>query len=224
MAFSPSCGNCQLEKGIPDYVGTGLSRFDALSARDARTAQLVREASGQSCRTLCDPTFLLRSCPQVQDPAEGKRDYILVYMLAELCSPELVEEIKALRTREGIPVHAVYYRHMWADRNIMSCSPFEWIRLIKNARYVITNTFHGFMFSVMAQANFAMEYSSMSESKTRDLVERFRLKERVFQSGMKLDGMLARMPDFTPAAAALDSESLVAENYLDEAIPIKTNP
>ncbi|MGA1204690.1 MAG: polysaccharide pyruvyl transferase family protein [Opitutales bacterium] len=222
VAFAPSCGNCRIEGEIPGYVGEGLARFHRLSARDERTSELVRRTTGRECPIVCDPTYHMAGHPVLQ-PTD-KEPFILVYLLPGNTSEEMIQQVRKLSHDTGLPVHAVYYRHMWADRNIMSCDPFEWIRLISRAAFVVTNTFHGTLFSILTEANFVLEYSPLSEAKTRGVMTDCRLQERVFGQGSDLGLMKSARTDYAPARACMAERSRAARSYLQEALTDSVEP
>ena len=216
VAFAPSCGSCPLDGEIPDYVGAGLKNFTRLCARDATTADFVKGTTSKSCPIICDPTFHLAGSPILNGSGTG--DYILVYLIPELTSKELLDQIRELSRKTKLPVHAVYYRHMWADRNIMYCDPFQWIHLIADARLVITNTFHGTLFSILTESNFVLEYSPLSESKTRGIMEDCDLTDRLFNRGSSLERMNGRATDYSKARSRIAERARGAREYLKEAL------
>ena len=81
-------------------------------------------------------------------------EYILIYQLAY--SKELIASAKALAKKLNCkiitingnprqPLHAKY---------VFTAGPGDWLGLIKNAELVLTNSFHGTVFSILFQKNF----------------------------------------------------------------------
>ena len=80
----------------------------------------------------------------------------------------------------------------WADINAIVDS-FEWLWLIEHANCVITNTFHGTVFSILFQKRFV----SLTEKapKIESLLSEFELRNRMC-SGHELDIILESQIDF----------------------------
>lgn len=219
IAFAPSSGVCTVDDAIPEYVSKGLERFDSLSARDPNTAAIVKKASGRSAEVICDPTFHI--IDQIDDfpNRDQRRDFILVYLLpGQFTSQSLIKQVQALSSQANLPVYAVLYRHEWADKNIIKCDPFQWLDLIRNATYVITNTFHGTIFSILTKANFVLEYNEPIRSKTERMVSSAGLDSRVFTPDSDLSAMLKAEIDYNKAFSYFRSEASQALTYLSEAL------
>jgi hypothetical protein len=218
IAFAPSCGACSVDDIIPEYVSKGLERFDSISARDPNTAEIVKKASGLSAEVICDPTFHI--IDQIEDfPNEDlRRDFILVYLLPGHTSEGLIKQALALSAKTGLPIYAVLYRHKWADKNIIHCGPFEWLDLTRNATFVITNTFHGTIFSILTKANFVLEYNELIRSKTERMVSSAGLDARVFTQDSDLSAMFEAEIDYDRAFSYFRSEASKALSYLSDAL------
>ena len=63
----------------------------------------------------------------------------------------------------------------WCDKSI-SASPFLFLSYIKNAAYVITDTFHGTVFSIIYNKSF-VTYGG-SNTKIREITNQFGISER----------------------------------------------
>ena len=63
----------------------------------------------------------------------------------------------------------------WCDKNI-SADPFEILGYVKNARYVVTDTFHGSVFSIKYKKTFAVLIRDSNKEKLSDLLSRFGLE------------------------------------------------
>ena len=63
----------------------------------------------------------------------------------------------------------------WADFNL-PVNPFEWIGLIKNAKFVISSTFHGTVFSILCHKQFFV--MGTESAKVLDLLKDLGLMSR----------------------------------------------
>lgn len=207
ISWAASMGSCALEEEVPGFVRTGLAKFNALSVRDEKTAALVKQVCGKAATILPDPTFNLNlaAAPRGTTPA---KPYIAVYISPGLVSPGFAAQARAFAVKTGLPLYAVGYRASWADRNFVAAAPEDWLATIEQAEYVLTNTFHGTVFSILLGKQFAMEHNIAIESKTKGMLERLGLDSRAVRSGADMAQILTT--DWNRQSVCREIETLAA--------------
>lgn len=217
IAFAASCGDCSLSDDVPEYVQQGLGNFNSYSVRDQNTADVVRAFAKQDATQICDPAFHLDLDAIM--PATSKRSpYLLVYLRNGAFAPELKDQVMGFARKKGLRVVATYYTHPWADENLLDLEPQDWLGLIRDAAYVVTNTFHGSVFSVMLEKQFALDYNDGIRLKTAGMMEAMQLEGRVLQSPEALSGVLEASVDFEAARAFRARETAKASAFLEQAL------
>lgn len=168
-------------KGVAGF----LNRMQMIGVREQRGKEIVKELTGKDAKVVCDPTFLLtadewlkalqeneksRGQQRYQEPYSIKEPYILIYVLGE--RKEVREQIKKLKKESGLKVvnlpHIDNYHAMddtLGDINLYDVDPFDFIRLIKEAKYIVTDSFHGSVFSILMHKNFVTFYRKPSSEK-----------------------------------------------------------
>ena len=152
-----------------------VRKLDAFGVRDYKTEKVVRLLGKKPVRVL-DPTFLVTlkgTEPDLILPDE----YILVYTYG--FSQESIEAIKAYARSNSLPIVATGSLCTWADINAVVDS-FEWLWLIEHANCVITNTFHGTVFSILFEKRFAS--LTKKAAKIESLLSEFELRNRMCTS------------------------------------------
>lgn len=157
FSYAASFGYTNLKKfknnQHADEVKNAISKLNSIGYRDINTKEI------------CE--FCTKKVPMVEniDPvlAYGfeteieswdtkkweKRDYILVYAYESTMNDiHEVEKIKNIAKKEGLEVISCGYYHKWCDECIVA-DPKEFIEMIKYAKYVVTDTFHGTIFSLL---------------------------------------------------------------------------
>ena len=153
-----------------------IRKLSTALVRDGKTAAFVEEVTGRKAPIVCDPTILV--------PVEGygrafKDDYLdnhdclLVYVYATI-QKDSVAAIKAYAKKNGLKTVGCCFNHSWCD-HICECSPLEFSSLIRQCKAVVTNTFHGSIFSILNHANFV---SASYSPKTTQLLDQFGLSDR----------------------------------------------
>lgn len=185
ISYAPSCGCVDLSHPIPEYVKEGLKNFTGISARDDISEELVNRVMGYRPVRVLDPT-LIYNFPVYEDAFTRKlqkENYILMYFCDKL--PE--EGIKKIQEYARVHNLKIYgageYARYYSDITI-NLSPFQWVEMFRNAAFVFTGTFHGVVFSLITERNFAAYLTNPSRvRKVHSLLEQFDLKERIFLEG-----------------------------------------
>lgn len=155
-AYAPSCGVAKDGDPVPDYVTKGLPGFDFVAVRDEATRALFRKASGKDCDIVLDPTWLPFGEP-ASEPVSEKitRDpYVAVYGFK--IDPANAEALRTFARSRGLKILASGYQQKWADRNLPSLTPLEWVSFLREARYAFAGTFHGSLYAMSLGKQFAV--------------------------------------------------------------------
>ena len=166
FAYAPSCGNAAAEdfQAFPEYREL-LKDIRIIGVRDERTQSLITDICGEKPKLVCDPTLL---CTADQYPAEATLSvsgpYLLIYSYQV---PEKhVSLLRQYAQKHQLKLAAVGLYQSWCDVNI-SCTPFEFISIVRNAAAVYTTTFHGSIFTFLNHKNCAIYPAS---PKVQDLI------------------------------------------------------
>ena len=131
-----------------------LSRFDLLSVREKSTAAELHEKLGIKCAVVPDPVFLHDAQEWKQllqlGTDRGEDRYVLIYSLYE--SPELYRLANEYARKNACKVYAITKAPRpsgKADRYLRKTDPRAFVRLIMNADYIVTDSFHGTAFSLI---------------------------------------------------------------------------
>ena len=109
---------------------------------------------------------------------------------------------------------AVGMPQMWI-KNFYAASPFELLKIFRNAEFVITDTFHGTIFSARYADNFAVIVRESNKNKLGDLIERLELQDHVVNNVKELEDKFALTHDKVKLNALLKCEYERALGYLE---------
>ena len=84
--------------------------------------------------------------------------------------------------------------HGWCDENIV-ISPFELLRLFKDAAFVVTDTFHGSIFAMKHErpfVTFVRDHNPLgsNSNKVRFLLEQFGMESRIVNDSARIKEIL----------------------------------
>ncbi|MCW2277103.1 polysaccharide pyruvyl transferase family protein [Heliophilum fasciatum] len=162
IAYSTSFGTSVLPRQLHAHVKNFINRIDHVSVRETAGQNIIKEITNRDVSVVCDPTMLLTAeeWMEIQDEkpfAEG--DYILCYLMGD--NPEQRTFIKRLKEQTNYRIigllHGSTYissDESFADESPYNVGPGEFINLIRNAKYMCTDSFHGCVFSILSNTPF----------------------------------------------------------------------
>lgn len=163
-----------------------LKDFRHISVRENTGQSIIKELLNREAAVSIDPSCLINkdewSKIAIRPLEEG---YILLYTLEkseQLCSYARAMANK-MKTRIIYISDALKKYSEFQYKSFLS--PREFIGLFMNAGYVVTNSFHGLMFSVIFQKQFCLQYQQRSgapNSRMIDFVQEFGLENRILSS------------------------------------------
>jgi hypothetical protein len=229
ISYAGSFGNTTLEKieaaGIRSQLTEDFSRFEAISVRDRNSARLVEDLTGRAPDIHLDPTLVYDFDKENRVPADSlhPRPYIIVYGYSGRLSREENAAIRRYADDIGARVLAFGGLQSSADE-FVDCDPFTLLAYFRGAAAVITDTFHGTIFSIINEVPFATIIRRSSgtgygnEEKLGFLLEHLGLGSRALLDPSDLSNLLSEPIDFAPATAKRLEERAHTEAYLQHAL------
>ncbi len=191
--------------------------FDKIAVRDENTLEFVRGVLGNECDVLrvVDPTMLLEisDYDEITPPCR-ENGYILFYYFGAI-SEKLKKEVREYADKTGKKIVVFGVDDGWADVYVTH-DPMQMLSYYKNADLVITNTFHGNVFSLIYNKQF-ISFGS-TKPKVRDLLCEFKLSDRLVDDGGDISALLEERIDFTEANELKKEAKVRSLNYLKSAI------
>ncbi|MCD8189807.1 MAG: polysaccharide pyruvyl transferase family protein [Clostridiales bacterium] len=139
-----------------------LRRFQALSTRELAGKAIVEELTGRTAEVVCDPTLLFSSAEWAQIVPERsvvEGPYVFCYFLGTNEAHRKAAE--ALRAQTGLRLvtcphldHFVAYDQTFGDLPLFDVDAADFVNLIRHAEYVLTDSFHGSVFSILHHKRF----------------------------------------------------------------------
>lgn len=224
ISYAASFGNTKadgLKKyGIYDEVKSLLNEFDGISARDKNTFEITKEMTGKDIVKNVDPVFLY-DYTQETDMEVPIDNYIAVYAYAKRISKKEAGAIKQFAKKYHKKIICLCAPQEYLEGYI-PLNPFEILAYIRKADYVVTDTFHGTVFSIKNNRNFATflrggyEASYGNNEKLYDLLETFGLTDRSVENLEQLEDILLRTPDYQSVNQKIQEEKNKATEYLSK--------
>lgn len=157
IAYAPSIGTTNIPEVCKAEMVELLKKIDNLSVRELDGAKVIKDISSLDSEVVLDPTLLLDSnyWNALTKEVSVKEEYIVTYLFGEMDYE--YEFIKFIQKQTGLKVVAIprNRRDLTTNNELMyNVGPYEFISLIKNAKLVITDSFHATVFSLIFNVPF----------------------------------------------------------------------
>ena len=219
------------ESEVPK-ISRNLSRFDAVSVRDDFSKEICKKTFGIDAEQLIDPVFL---CPvseydalieEVTPAATG--DYLFAYILDP--NEEWGRQLSKIAEDAGKDIYVAFNEHdnenpegmkkrlgKFSERVKPLAAPSlgQWLGLIRDAQFVVTDSFHGICFSTVFRKEFVgLKNISRGGGRFDSLMATLHLDERVITEPSQAFDRYRRAREYGPldfTAAASNLERAVEE-------------
>lgn len=222
IAYAASFGISSVPKENTDEYSRYLSDFKAISVREDAGAEIVRELCARSADVLVDPTMML-DCVEWEKLSVKPRfyrneKYILTYFLGTI-TEEMRQYIQSISDEYSLKVINLEKKNendFWYD-----VGPAEFLWLIQHCELMLTDSFHGSVFSILMGVPFIVwdkiENELSSSSRIDTLLRTLNLQERKFchQSGKSIFDN-----NYIHVQPILDKERARAKEFLRSAMDV----
>lgn len=220
ISYAASCGTTTME-GLKKYnisadIGDMLSKFKAISVRDSNTAKVVQELTNIKPVYNLDPVFIYDFDNVVSEKLKYS-NYIVVYAYENRITREEAKEIRRFANKYNKKLICIGNYQKCCDIYIKA-SPFELLSYMKNADYIITDTFHGSVFSIKYNKKFAAIVRENNAQKLNDLLSRFSLDDRKVRNIKNLEEIIVKPIDYSNINKFIEEQKECAIKYFDNNI------
>ena len=222
VTYAASCGSACIE-GIGEnelpIVKKAINNYSRLSVRDNGTYEYMKNLySGEIVFNL-DPVLMGNLYAIKHKPVKLK-NYMIIYAYNNRFRDEKeVEAIKKFAKSKNLTTVCFGGVLSWCDKFIPA-TPFELLDYFYYADYIVTDTFHGTIFSIINHKKFVSFIRPTNANKLGDLLRRVGLSDRVVLSCDELEDKLIQDIDYDAVDDLLKVERQKTREYLQECVNI----
>lgn len=186
VTYSSSFGKTSFTEKEWKHEVRSLKRFDKVSCREDSGIEIMKKMKISDPQWIIDPAFLLsrNDWAKVASKKYKGQKYIMVYNLHHDKNIEAFE--KKLSKKYGLPVINVcnhwfeFYRY---GKVLWSPKVEDFLSLIQNAEYVISDSFHATAFSIIFHTKFISVVPETVGTRIKSVLNLFGLSERLIATG-----------------------------------------
>lgn len=186
IAYAASFGinGHDLDKATLEKCRIGIGKFSALSVRETSAATTLAEEFGrEDAAVVVDPTMLLDGEEYMSViPADmlNRQSGLVTYFLDETDVKKQIANNAATVYSESLRTDIGFGDNVKGDRR---CTVEQWLATIANATAVVTDSFHGCVFSILFEKPFiAIVNSERGTDRFYSLLEPLGLTDRIVSS------------------------------------------
>lgn len=155
ISYAPSFGKDNLDETYKDEISKLISKLDSISIREISGQNIIENLVSIKPTLVPDPTVLVSDYKKIMNNYHTEeKDYIFCYYLR---SRENIGEIaEYISQKENLQIYSPHNPHRrWKEiGSTVHPGPREWLYLLNNSKFVITNSFHGTMLSILLNKPF----------------------------------------------------------------------
>lgn len=221
ISYAGSFGNTTLEKlkkhKVDESISKWFSNFDDISVRDQNSSNIVEALIGKKPKLNLDPVLMYdyMSSGKIPETVDDN-NYLILYGYSGRFTADECKAIRLFAKKKGLKIYCIGGLQDCCDK-YLDCDPFKVISYFKNAKYVITDTFHGTIMSIITHQNFVTLIRNQgygNSEKLIDLIQRLKLIERRLDTLSDLENKLNTPIDFTETDQIINTERIKTREYL----------
>lgn len=182
VAYSASFGDTKITEKQYEELNVKLNNFKAIGLRETKMIDYVSTHAKCPVHRTIDPTLLLNTEEYriITEKRIIDEKYLLLY--TRRFNPNMQKYAEDIAKKNGWKIVEISLRALNAEKgHIMQyqAGVEEFLSLVKNAEYVVTNSFHGLIFSVQFRKQFAIFSRETGNCKIQEVLELFGLEDNL---------------------------------------------
>lgn len=218
ISYAASVPNGSIPENEKPYFKEYLQSLSHISVREEKLADALSELTKREVETVIDPTLLLTSEDYgdllFQKPLKQEK-YVFAYFVVEneklsTCAKKAAELLGC----ELVELHYKKTPQIHGGNMIFDAGPREFLTYIKDAELVVTNSFHGTVFSILFQKKFYSVYQE--NGRIENLLGFLGLTERHITDEKKINP--EEKIDYAQTESRLETYRRRSEAFLSNAL------
>lgn len=224
ISYAASIGKTELTNAEREFFAKCLEKYDDIAVREQSAKSLLAPLVRQEIKVVVDPTLLLEKedFDALRKPTRFKEPYLLVHIIGK---DRNVKSIARMMSEKlGLRIVQNRMKKQYADEmgSFGDAGPEEFIGLIEGAAFVVTNSFHATLFSIIYERNFITVPHRTYPERMTYLLEQTGLSDHLIADASLLpEDFSMPMPDYGRVKARLAKEQEASRSFLKNCLTTK---
>lgn len=216
ISYAASVGFAKAEDlARQSFVRDSLQKMAAVSVRDVASQELLRPYTDKPIHLVCDPTYLIgrEAYDAIAKPTDLEK-ILFLYCYGDLPAEDRAA-IQKLAAQEGLKTLTFGTFNKWCDISL-PYDPLLFLSIYDKADYIVTNTFHGTVFSTIYEKRFAVVKND--KQKVINVLKMCGLSDKMTQTPGDYAAVLHGDFDYEASRRNIARERENSLRYLSEAL------
>lgn len=217
ISYAVSMGIPELPKQYEEEFKKCIEKLDYISVREEALKDYVKRFTDKTVTRTIDPTLLLEKKEYEELTLENK--YGKYVLINELTPDERLTQIaKRIALEKNLKIIELNdkKKENYFCEQISDASPQEYLTLIKNANAIITNSFHGTVFSIIFEKEFYTITRLNRNSRMENILDIVDMRDRLITEIEEVDHI--KEQDYNKAKENLKKEVDKSKRFLEEVL------
>ena len=182
--------------------------------QDKNSFDTVKELIGKEPLMNVDPVLIF-DYGKFMPGLVGLTDYMIVYTYpGRITDMGEIAAIRRLARSKGLKIVSIGHYFSWCDAVVVP-TPFEALAYFRDASCIVTDTFHGSVFSIKYNKLFCTIVREMNSNKLTFLLHQFGLEGRIASCAADICRIMERQIDYGSVNNMIETEKKRALDYLE---------
>lgn len=185
IAYAPSINSTSVEVMQKHKSIKYLKEFNMISVRDSYSQNVLEKVLEREVTVVLDPTLIVDRNFFFIKEKKGfvEEDFLLLYSYGENFNKEIIKRIVNFAKENNYKILSIGKYFEWCDYNIC-CTPEEFLWYVHMAKMIVTDTFHGTVFSMIYKQKVSIILGK--NQKVKEYVKQMGLEEFVYKNGIEI--------------------------------------
>ena len=178
-SYAASFATEKIDTNYKEKIKGWINHLDYVSVRESSGLRILNDLGIDGGVQVLDPVFLLNEekWVSIEKNLNINEKYILIYDFD--MNPNIMDYARKLAKENNWEIYSVL-KNKECDKSFENEGPLSFIYLIRNAQFIISNSFHATAFSIIFRKNFVVFNRNESiNTRMKDLLLMFGLEERI---------------------------------------------
>lgn len=217
ISYAVSMGIDELPKEQEEDFKNSLNKLNKISVREETLQKYAKKFTDKEVEKVLDPTLLLEEKDYeslILDNNYG--EYVLIYALGP--DERLIKIANKIAKEKNVKIIELNDKknENYFCEQISDAGPDEFLTLIKNAKAVVTNSFHGTIFSIIFEKEFYTITRLNRNSRMKNILKIVDMEDRLIDKVEELEKI--KVQDYKKAYYRLNVEKEKSKEFLNKAL------
>lgn len=192
IAYAVSLGREKIPQSNIDIIKKYAHGFNWISVREKSSINQIKKCFPKiEIDYVCDPVLLNEAdeYETIKSPRLIEEKYILIYM-AQIPDTEYMNDI-ILKIKKKFNYKVIligsYRNRCICDKQIRDVAPGDFLSLIFNAEYIVSNSFHATMFSLIYEKQFLSILPNENGARIKEILQYVGIEENCINIGTLIE-------------------------------------